>query len=284
MANVLSIAENTQRKRTRRVKKTKTANPQISKKTIGPKDASQKGEILTRNKETEVGFMEDPRLFSDKQLERIGVVHPRSKNRALVDSFRQMRTKLFQLKPEGNFSVLVSSVVPEGGASFISLNLASTITFDRAKTSLLIDTNVHDPVLHRILTLIKLEPRYGLLDYLANPEIGIENIVSPSGIPRMRIIPIGHREEGDTEYLTSKKMPQFLREVKHRYDNRYIVVDAPCITSSADARVLADQCDFIVLVAPYGGATSNQIDSVVDEIDDHKLAGIVLNNEPQAGI
>ena len=89
--------------------------------------------------ESEVGYMEDPRLFSEKQLEQLGIVHPRSKNRAFLDSIQQIRTKLFQLKPDGNFSVLVSSVVPEGGASFIALNLAATITFDKAKTSLLID-------------------------------------------------------------------------------------------------------------------------------------------------
>ncbi len=277
MANVLSIAENTQRKKTRRIRKSKISN-ELATVTIQTKNEVNPGS------ESEVGFMQDPRLFSEKQLEQIGVVHPRSKNRVLVDSLRQMRTKLFQLKPDSNFSVMVTSVVPEGGASFISLNLASTITFDREKTSLLIDANVHDPVLHRILKLINLHPQSGLLNYLADPSIGIEAIVSPSGIPRMRIIPIGEREDGDSEYLTSKKMTGFLADVKKRYDNRFIIVDAPCITTSADARVLADHCDFIVLVAPYGGATPSQIDAAVDEIDERKLAGIVLNDEPLGNI
>ncbi|MCB1754536.1 MAG: hypothetical protein KDJ38_03385 [Gammaproteobacteria bacterium] len=279
MANILSIAENAERKKNRRIRKSRVANPVVS-----VDRTRKKQELAEPGSESEVGFMEDPRLFSDKQLERIGVVHPRSKNRELIDSFRQIRTKLFQLRPEGNFTVLVTSVVPEGGASFVSLNLASTITFDKAKTSLLIDGNAHDPVLHRILKMIKIEPRYGLLEYLANPEIGIENIVSPSGIPRMRIVPIGKREDGDTEYLTSKKMTRFLQEIKQRYDNRFIVIDGPCITTSADARVLADLSDFIVLVAPYGGVTSSQIDGVVDEIDERKLAGIVINNEPLASV
>lgn len=285
MANILSIAENRQRKQKRRVKKktissTKAATPTTSLKSQVPVKKSQHQAVVEHNSESEVGYMDDPRLFSEKQLDKLGIVHPRSKNRALLDSIRQIRTKLFQLKPDGNFSVLVTSVVPEGGASFIALNLAVSITFDKAKTSLLIDGNVHDPMLHEVLKMIKLKPRYGLLDYLADPSLGIENVVSPSGIPRLRIVPIGKREEGDTEYLTSKKMPRFLDDIKQRYDNRFIVVDAPCIATSADARVLADQCDYIVLVAPYGGVTVSQIDAIVDEIDERKLAGIVLNNEP----
>ncbi len=275
-ANVLSIVENMQRKQRRRVKK-RAARDLLS---VTPEESQ--GEILKPSTESEVGFMEDPRLFSDKQLEKIGVVHPRSKNRALVDSLRQMRTKLFQARPEGNFTVMVTAVVPEGGASFIALNLASTISFDKAKTSLLIDANMYDPMLDQILSAINLSPQYGLLDYLSDPAIGIENIVCPSGIPRMRIVPIGNRADGDTEHLTSKKMSAFLGEIKERYDNRYIVIDAPSISSSVDARVLADLCDFLVLVVPYGGVTPNQIEAVVDEIDERKLAGIVLNNEPPA--
>jgi len=276
IANVRSILENTQRKQRRRARKRETqamvslATPQAQ------------GELLNPSTESEVGFMQDPRLFTDKQLERIGVVHPRSKNRALVDSLRQMRTKLFQACPEGNFTVMVTSVVPEGGASFIALNLASTISFDRTKTSLLIDGNMYDPTLHKMLEMIKLKPQYGLLDYLSDPNIGIENIVSPSGIPRMRIVPIGNRMEGDTEHLTSKKMSSFLDEIKQRYDNRFVVIDAPSISSSVDARVVADLCDFIILVVPYGGVSPNVIETVVDEIDEQKLVGVVLNNEPHA--
>ena len=273
-ANVLSIVENMQRKQRRRVKK------RAARDLVTVEQQESQGEILKPSTESEVGFMEDPRLFSDKQLEKIGVVHPRSKNRALVDSLRQMRTKLFQARPEGNFSVMVTAVVPEGGASFIALNLASTISFDRAKTSLLVDANMYDPVQHKILSAINLNPQYGLLDYLSDPAIGVEGIVCPSGIPRMRIVPIGNRADGDTEHLTSKKMTSFLEEIKQRYDNRYIVIDAPSIANSVDARVLADLCDLIVLVVPYGGVTPNQIEAVVEEIDESKLAGIVFNNEP----
>jgi len=69
-------------------------------------------------------------------------------------------------------------------------------------------------------------------------------------------------------------------DIKERYDNRFVVVDGPAISTSAEARILSDACDFTVLVVPYGGVTPGAIDSIVDEIDERKLAGIVINNQP----
>ena len=70
-------------------------------------------------------------------------------------------------------------------------------------------------------------------------------------------------------------------DVQQRYRNRYIVVDGPSISGSADASVLADLCDFLILVVPYGGVTPGFLDSLIDEIDETKLAGIVLNDQPE---
>ena len=53
------------------------------------------------------------------------------------------------------------------------------------------------------------------------------------------------------------------------------------MSGSADASILADLCDYLVLVVPYGAVTPGQLDSLIDEIDETKLAGIVLNDQPE---
>lgn len=224
--------------------------------------------------------MHESRIFSDRQLDLLKIVHPRSADRALVDSMRQLRTKLYQLQPDRNFSVLVSSVAPAGGGSFVSLNLASTIAFDQAKTSMLIEANLHAPVLHKLMKLLGKDNARGLLEYLEHPELGIEHIVNPSGIPRMRVIPLGKNDGAGSEHFTSARYQQLMYDIKERYDNRYIVVDGPSIGTSADARILSEICDYTVLVVPYGGVTTGVLDSIIDEIDERKLAGIVINNQP----
>ena len=63
-------------------------------------------------------------------------------------------------------------------------------------------------------------------------------------------------------------------------DNRFVIVDGPAMTTTADARILSEICDFTVLVLPYGGVTPGTLDAIIDEIDERRLAGIVINNQP----
>lgn len=229
----------------------------------------------------ELSQMQESKLFSDRQLDQLGIIHPRSRNRPVVDSIRQLRTKLFSLRKTGNFSVLVSSVVPGGGSSFIALNLAATIAFDQTKTSLLLDANLQNPFLHKMLRLIGRKNASGLVDFLETPSMGVESIVHPSGIPRLRIVPAGSPQRYSEEHLSSQLCNKLMMDIQQRYSNRYIVVDGPAISGSADASVLADLCDFLVLVVPYGAVTPGYLDSLIDEIDETKLAGIVLNDQPE---
>jgi Mrp family chromosome partitioning ATPase len=282
IANVKSIVQQQQGKRERRERKSMNrsmvpVNPKEQPKTS--LQVANESVSLADKARADLSNMEEAKLFSDRQLELLGIVHPRSKDRALVDAMRQLRTKLYSLQ-EGNFSVLVSSVLPQGGGSFVALNLAATIAFDQAKSSLLVDANLHDPVIHRLLKLIGREKSHGLMEYLEHPELGVEHIVSPSGVPRMRVIPIGQHNEISAEHFTSARYKQLMIDIKERYDNRYVVVDGPAMTTSADARILSDICDYTVLVVPYGGVSPGVLDSIVDEIDETRLAGVVINNQP----
>lgn len=281
-ANVKSMLEQQQGKSERRSRKTGRSMVPMARRS-GSKNqlrAANDSVSLADRARADMANMEEAKLFSDRQLDLLGIIHPRSKNIAMVDAMRQLRTKLYSLNPEENFSVLVSSVLPEGGGSFVSLNLAATIAFDTAKTSMLIEANLHTPILHKLMKLIGREDARGLIDYLERPELGVEHIVNPSGIPRMRAVPIGQRQEISAEHFTSARYKQLMLDIKERYDNRYVIVDGPAMTTSADARILSEICDYTVLVVPYGGVTPGTLDCVIDEIDESKLAGVVINNQP----
>ncbi len=240
-ANVRSMLDQQQGKSERRSRKSSRAMVPVGRATGGSNQlrAANDSVSLADRARADLANMEEAKLFSDRQLDLLGIIHPRSKNRDMVDAMRQLRTKLYSLKPEGNFSVLVSSVVPEGGGSFVSLNLAATIAFDKAKTSMLVEANLHTPVLHKLMNLIGCEDAHGLLDYLERPELGIEHIVNPSGIPRMRVVPIGTHHEISAEHFTSARYKQLMLDIKERYDNRFVIVDGPAMTTSADACILS---------------------------------------------
>lgn len=219
--------------------------------------------------------MAEVRPLSREELDERKIIHAASQNREALNAFRDLRTLLLQRAGKQNFVVLVSGVGLQSGASFVSLNLAAAFALDYAKTSLLVDCNLYDPSVDRLLYV---EPEYGLTEYLENPDLEVDDIIYASGIPRMRIIPAGHSYMTGAEFYASSRMENFMRDVLSRYSDRYIVIDAPPLGSSAEARILADLVDFVLLVVPYGKVTQDQINAAIEAVPEEKLIGMVFNN------
>ncbi|SFC98045.1 exopolysaccharide/PEP-CTERM locus tyrosine autokinase [Thiohalospira halophila DSM 15071] len=224
-----------------------------------------------------IASMDEGPLHTAEFLDERRIIHPGMNQPEVANRFRELRTRLFELRPTGNFSLLVTSVVPSGGATFTGLNLAAAIALDQSRTSLMIDANLGEPRLQEILDL---RPELGLADYLEDDTLDIARILYTSGIPRLRVIPMGRRREGAAEFFTTVRMHRFMEDVQSRYPDRYVVVDAPALSESADARILADLCDYVLLVVPYGRVTRPQMEHAVASIGQDRLAGVVMNDEP----
>ncbi|MHB8624053.1 MAG: tyrosine-protein kinase family protein [Sulfuricaulis sp.] len=214
----------------------------------------------------------------DKQaLDLNRIIYPQLGENGTVRAFRELRTKIIQKSQGRNCVVMVTSVAGNGGSSFVTLNLGVAFAFDAGKTALLLDCNIRNPSLHR---LFKSGTFHGLADYLENPEVDIADIIHPVGIDRLRIIPSGGRREIPSEYFTSSKMKRLLESITQRFHERYILIDAPPMTESADTQILAELCDYVVLVVPYARVTEAQVAASAKAIGEKKLLGIVFNDEP----
>lgn len=210
------------------------------------------------------------------ELEDLRIIHPGMRQPKALNVFRELRTKLYKLNSNNeNFVLLVSSIAPGGGSSFVTMNLGAAIALDESKTAIVVDCNVYEPALQRILPV---DPEYGLVDYLENITLEAEDVIYSTGIRRLRIVPAGNRREPGTEFFTSSRMRRFVEELRSRYRDRYVLIDAPPVSTSADVRILAELCDFVVLVVPFGKVTQAQVQSSVDAIGENKLAGVIFNN------
>lgn len=222
----------------------------------------------------QISKMSEVRAFSSTELDAMKIVHSRDERSSHLKVFRDLRTQLMKRSNWENFICVVTSACP-GGGSHVAVNLAATIALDRAKTSMLVDCNIYQPYAERLLPV---PSQFGLTDYLDDPSVGVEEIVYASGIPRLRVVPAGNNRDGGTEKLNSMRMKEFFQEIKMRYPDRFIVVDAPSAADyDAEIRILADICDFCVLVVPYGKVTEGQLYSAVDKIGEDHLAGVVYN-------
>lgn len=217
-------------------------------------------------------------MLAPLQLEQKRLIHRDESVRRQSDAFREIRTRLLGMGGQQNFVTLVVSVSPRSGSSFVARNLAAAFAFDDAKTSLLIDCNLRYPDQHRALGVDPVTG--GLIDLLEHPAIGIERILYPTGIPRMRLIPAGRAHENIGEYYSSYRMSAVLDALRSRYPDRYLFLDGPAIKGSPDARILSDLADFVVVVAGYGRDTPAAISQAVTNFDPAKLAGVVFNQVP----
>lgn len=218
--------------------------------------------------------MQEPRKLTHDDLDERRIIYPESRNRALVNRFRDLRTKLLEVSGGNNFTLVVSGASSGAGSSFVALNLAAAFAFDQAKTALIIDCNLREPSLHSTLDVM---PETGLTDFLDDPDYDISRILYPTGIPRLRLIPAGSRRETPSEFFTSFRMKQFLQAIRRRYPDRFIVLDTAPISESPDARILTELCDYAMLVVPHGKITAATAEQAATAFNPDKFVGAVIN-------
>jgi len=224
---------------------------------------------------SEIGRMGEVDRFSVEELDRLKVISGSMQNSKILNIFRELRTQLLKTNKKKNFVCMVSSITLGGGASYVASNLASVFALDKSKTAMLIDANLYSPSLDQ---LIIGEAKSGITDYLSDASLNIKDVVYATGIPRLRVIPIGENSEGAAEYFSSDKMLHFIEEIRTRYVDRYVFIDAPPVTESSEARILAEIADVVVLVVPHARATQEQVEAAIQVVGRDKISGLIYNN------
>lgn len=220
----------------------------------------------------------EPAALSVQKLEERRLIHRHDSVRIQADAFRELRTRLLALGGAQSFVTLVAPIGPGCGGSFVARNLAVAFAFDESKKSLLIDCDARHPSQH---TALGIEASAGgLMDYLDDPSIDISDVLYPTGIPRLGMIPSGRTREITGESFTSFRMRTMIDSLHGGYNDRYVILDGPSVQGSPDARILSDLADLVVLVAGYGRVTTAAVEKTMAGFPPEKLAGVVFNNTP----
>ena len=202
------------------------------------------------------------------------IIHPDMDDYSILNSFREIRTHLLQKSAGKNFILMVVSLDHNMGATFTSVNIGAAFSYEGQKTSLLVDCNQRK---HKLNKHFDIDTKFGLSDYLHDPGIRSKNIIYPTGVYRMNFIPIGSRKNVGEEFLSSERMQEFIGILKRRYADRYVILNAPPLEESADAAILSEIVDYIVIVVPYGRVSRERINKALKLLPEEKIAGIILN-------
>ncbi len=199
-----------------------------------------------------------------------------------VEGYRSLRTNLQFLSMEKKIkSILVTSARPEEGKSTVLVNLAVALA-EMDKRIILIEADLRRPVLERFIwgDRDSSAPRSregGLTSVLAG-NMTLEEALSDTAFPNLRILTSGIKPPNPAELVSSTRMGQLIEEAAARAD--FVLVDAPPILAISDAVALSSMVDGVLLVALYGEAdrdSSRHCVSLLKKVNAN-IIGVVINN------
>jgi protein-tyrosine kinase len=242
------------------------ASASISYKSTGKSERSRRKSHVIPFDETEVLYRSNN---IDKNL--VAFLKPQSFE---AEQFKMLRTNLF-FPASGNAprSIMVTSVFPGEGKSFVTANLAISIAQSIQEHVLVIDCDIRRPCMH---TRFGFGEVPGLSEHLSD-DIPLSSLILKTKINKLSILPGGKPPYNPSELLSSQQMSKLLEEVKERYSDRCIVIDSPPPKLTAETSVISRQVDGVLLVVEYGTTPRQMVSELIDIMGKEKVLGIILN-------
>jgi len=189
-----------------------------------------------------------------------------------MEEFRTLRSRLYQNREKQPLSkILVTSALPKEGKSFTSANLAQVLARQHGRRVLLIDGDLRNPQLHKLLGA---EPGPGLFEYLRS-ENDEFSIIQRGPMESLFFIPAGHYSANPAELLANGRLRTLLNRLESTFD--WIVIDSAPAVPVADAVLMANETDGVLLVVRSNSTPTDAARRARQEFAERNVIGVVLN-------
>lgn len=193
----------------------------------------------------------------------------------IAEEYRKLKTVILRMtREEFRNTVMVTSSVSGEGKSLTSANLAIMMAREYGQTVLLVDSDLRRPSLHEYLGMA---PHVGLADCLED-RIDAGRAIVKTGIQKLSFMSSGKKVENPGELLSSQRMRDFLLELKHRYRDRYIIIDTSPILLFAETQAMSLLVDGVLVVVKEGGVSLQGLTQVLEVLKGSTVLGIVYND------
>jgi exopolysaccharide/PEP-CTERM locus tyrosine autokinase len=237
------------------------------------------------NSET-VAPIDDARLVSidPEQLRDAGLLASVDQEQALADQFRIIKRPLLD-HAVGRFAdisnssnlIMVASALPGDGKSFVSVNLALSMAIEKDISVVLVDADVIKP---HISSVFGIEDEPGLIDLLTDKSLEVGDLLLPTIVPGLRLLPAGKHSGFTTELIASKRMENVAATLSQTFPDRVVIFDSPPLLATSESPVLASLMGQIVMVVGAGKTPRHAVLEAIGNLDSDKPINLVLN---QAG-
>ncbi|WP_341736435.1 polysaccharide biosynthesis tyrosine autokinase [Microcoleus sp. CAWBG640] len=197
-------------------------------------------------------------------------------------AYRMLQANLRFLSSDKELKVIVvSSSLPQEGKSTVSANLAVAIA-QLGRKVLLVDADMHCPVQHRIW---ELPNQVGL----SNAIVGQAELKSAIAqvMENLDVLPCGVIPPNPMALLDSQRITSLIKQFAASYDA--VIIDAPSLNVAADALILGNKADGILLVVRPGVLHSGTVAFAKELLkkSSQQVLGLVVNgvipkNEPHS--
>jgi len=206
--------------------------------------------------------------LTDEKLGAIAVFE--NQNNLMSETFRNVRTNLQFMLGNDKKVILVTSTVSGEGKSFISGNLAISLSL-LGKKVVIVGLDIRKPGLNKVFNISKKEQ--GITQYLANPENNLMDLVQLSDVSKsLYILPGGTVPPNPTELLARDGLDKAIETLKKNFD--YVILDTAPVGMVTDTLLIGRVADLSVYVCRADYTRKNEYTLINELIDGNKLPNL----------
>ena len=167
-----------------------------------------------------------------------------NQNNLMSETFRNVRTNLQFMLENGKNVILVTSTISGEGKSFISANLAISLSL-LGKKVVIVGLDIRKPGLNKVFNIPKKE--HGITQFLTNPATNLMGLVQPSDTNKnLYILPGGTVPPNPTELLARDGLEKAVETLRKNFD--YVILDTAPVGMVTDTLLIGRVADLSVYV------------------------------------
>ena len=190
-----------------------------------------------------------------------------NQNNLMSETFRNIRTNLQFMLENDKKVILVTSTVSGEGKSFISANLAISLSL-LGKKVIIVGLDIRKPGLNKVFNIPRKE--VGITQYLANPEKNLMDFVQLSDVSKnLYILPGGTVPPNPTELLARDGLDKAIETFKKSFD--YVILDTAPVGMVTDTLLIGRVADLSVYVCRADYTHKNEYTLINELAENNKL-------------
>ena len=195
-----------------------------------------------------------------------------NQNNLMSETFRNVRTNLQFMLENGKNVILVTSTISGEGKSFISANLAISLSL-LGKKVVIVGLDIRKPGLNTVFNIPKKD--HGITQFLTNPAINLMDLVQPSDINKnLFILPGGTVPPNPTELLARDGLEKAIETLKQNFD--YVILDTAPIGMVTDTLLIGRVADLSVYVCRADYTRKAEFTLINELAENNKLPNLCI--------